>query len=742
MRELAEVVTGAGLTGLVCLNLGELTLILLRVRLTGLEWKFFGFLVGAALLSLTLFVACSLQVVYWPVLAGLAVGAIVLRYRVRESRLPPETDSPPLPRVWAAAFCCVYLIFGVYYFVTALLPEMSPDGAAYHLGFVRRYYENHGFTAVRTNMYANFPFGVEMLFLYAYAFGRHSAAALVHLLFLLVLPFGMIAYAKREGRPAAGVLGGLLVFASPLMGRDGTSAYVDAALAATIFGSFAAIQLWVKRQERGLLWIGAMLAGFACATKYTALPVVLYALGVVCHTHFRNRRRAWPDLAVVTAVAGVMILPWLAKNAIFTGNPVYPFLNQFFPSPYFYGSVEREWQSNLAHMNGVSWPEIPLEATVRGYRLSGLVGPVFLLAPLALAGLRWRAGRQLLLMFVACGLPYFSNIGARFLLPCLPFLSLLLGWVCTSVPGVGLAVVAAHAVLSWPGVVERYAHRYAWQLGAVDWRAALRLTPESEYLSKRLGDYRMGLELNRRVAPGARVFSTSFGLQAYHDREIVDGYTSALGSRTFDMLASALFADRMPTWRRRMKFERVPVRGIRVVASGAGPVDWQINELRLFDGEKELPRNDRWRLDAAANRWELPLAFDNSAASRWRSGRNLEPGLYVEVEFPEAVNLDGVELTAGAAQKNHPLEVWVEQAGHWQKVYTQEESRVVPLPLQYRRVVMREIRASGVDWLLLREEDYGGSEVLNHPEAWGVTHVTALDGYHLLRIDPSGEPPR
>lgn len=147
----------------------------------------------------------------------------------------------------------------------------------------------------------------------------------------------------------------------------------------------------------------------------------------------------------------------------------------------------REWQSNLAHMNGVSWPEIPLEATVRGYRLSGLVGPVFLLAPLALAGLRWRAGRQLLLMFVACGLPYFSNIGARFLLPCLPFLSLLLGWVCTSVPGVGLAVVAAHAVLSWPGVVERYAHRYAWQLGAVDWRAALRLTPESEYLSKRLG---------------------------------------------------------------------------------------------------------------------------------------------------------------------------------------------------------------------------------------------------------------
>jgi hypothetical protein len=51
-------------------------------------------------------------------------------------------------------------------------------------------------------------------------------------------------------------------------------------------------------------------------------------------------------------------------------------------------------------------------------------------------------------------------------------------------------------------------------------------------------------------------------------------------------------------------------------------------------------------------------------------------------------------------------------------------------------MVMREIHANGVGWLVLRNEDYGASDVLDHPEVWGVTHVAAVDGYHLLRIDP------
>jgi hypothetical protein len=39
--------------------------------------------------------------------------------------------------------------------------------------------------------------GVELLFLFAFAFGRHSAAALTHLSFLVTLAFAMLCYARR-----------------------------------------------------------------------------------------------------------------------------------------------------------------------------------------------------------------------------------------------------------------------------------------------------------------------------------------------------------------------------------------------------------------------------------------------------------------------------------------------------------------------------------------------------------------
>ena len=79
----------------------------------------------------------------------------------------------------------VGLLYGGLYLIHAAAPEISPDGVAYHLGLVRRYYGAHGFPAITTNIYAYLSQGAEMLYLFAYAVGRHSAAKLVHLSFLV-----------------------------------------------------------------------------------------------------------------------------------------------------------------------------------------------------------------------------------------------------------------------------------------------------------------------------------------------------------------------------------------------------------------------------------------------------------------------------------------------------------------------------------------------------------------------------
>ncbi len=116
----------------------------------------------------------------------------------------------------------------------------------------------------------------------------------------------------------------------------------------------------------------------------------------------------------------------MIKNQMFGGNPFAPFANRLFPNPYVHVSFEEMYRSHLRHYLLASWVQAPWELTVKGERLQGFFGPVFLLLPLGLLSLRGREGRRLALAGAIFALPWFLNIGTRFLIPALPPLTLAL----------------------------------------------------------------------------------------------------------------------------------------------------------------------------------------------------------------------------------------------------------------------------------------------------------------------------
>ena len=106
----------------------------------------------------------------------------------------------------------ILAVFFILYFFNALAPEISPDGSGYHLANdVPRFWRQHGFVWDYHSIYAYFPQGMEMLFLVAFVFGHFSAAALVHLAFLLSLPLLIACYGRRYGFPRAGLFATILV---------------------------------------------------------------------------------------------------------------------------------------------------------------------------------------------------------------------------------------------------------------------------------------------------------------------------------------------------------------------------------------------------------------------------------------------------------------------------------------------------------------------------------------------------
>lgn len=737
MPQAFYILFGALYTLAVCYALGRMLLNGLGIRLYRDEQRLLSLYAGAACLHLLVFLLASLHWARKGVFLWVGAAALLIGW-LRGPRLPAPLEAfPPASRLWKLLFAGVWSAYALLYVVNAMAPEMSPDGSGYHLGLVSRYLRERGFARITTNMYANLTQGVEMLYLFAFAFGRHSAASLVHCAFTLTLPLLMIAHARRFGFPVAGFAGAILVLCAPVTGVAGTTAYNDVAVTAVVFATFSLASIWSRQRQPQLLIPTGLLAGFCFAAKYTAALAALYVGGVVLWRSLRTGSLA-RNLVWVAAPAGLMAAPWMVKNAIVVGNPLSPFANRLFPNPNVRISFEQEYIQHMRRYGEIqSWREIPPDLLVRGERLAGMLGPVFMFLPVGLLALRLAEGRRLLAAGALLLLPYFNNIGTRFLLPSLPFFSLAFALACARTPGVLPVIVMLHALLSWPHVLRKYSSPFAWRLNALPVAAALRIGKEEQYLAKNFPGYIVARMVEDAVPATDKVFTYSGIPEAYTSREILVGYQSGFNNTMSDIIYAALFADYAPTRHLHFRFPRQPLRKLKLVQTAAGGTDhWSVTEFRLLDGGQQLPRRPHWRLRASPNPWEVQLAFDNSPVTRWQSWEAIRSGMLIEVDLAEETAVDGVLLETTKDQYQVRMKLYGQRAhGPWMLLADKYEEAEVPVMKGLRRAAMEELLARGVNYLLVAPQDPGAEDFRTNQRAWGIRQIGERFGTRLYRIE-------
>jgi hypothetical protein len=712
-----SILFGTILTAAACYALGG--------RLLGRDFTDPGarFVIGAAIFSLAIFALCATAMAY--PLAILAICAAVLWIGRRDLW---RVESPGRFPYWRILLA-VSAIYCVAYFFNAMAPEWSFDGSAYHLSLVARYLRQHSFGHVTWDFYADFSEGAEMVFLPAFAFGQHSAAAMVHFAFLLALAWQVFTYARSIGSPFAGACGVLLVFCSPLMGVDGTSAYVDVAAAAAAFTLFHLLQVWGTSRAPRLLWMIGIAAGFCYAVKYTAWTAVPYALALVL---WKSRR--WRDAVKVALPASALIAPWMLKNWIVVGNPLAPLFNRYFPNPHVTPAFEASLVSPFALYSLTSRWQIPMEITTFG-RLGGLFGPVFLLAPLALLALRRREGRQLLLAALVFGAGYFSNISVRFLIPSAVFVALALALVLAWEPRVALAVVLVHAFISWPTRLPWYAAPSAWRLSKVPWRQALRIKPPDEYLRPTLLFYDVVRMIDRSTPPDATVFSYRTLPEAYTSRRILVGYKSEENQIDRLMLQAAYNPDLAPVWQLRFPFPRQSLTAIRLVQQATTEDQWIVHEVRLYDGPTLLSSHAGWHFDAHPTPWTASAAFDGLAITPWRCGETMRPGQFIEAGFPAPLEADSVVAVTAHIQWSAKMRVeGRDAAGVWKPLCDTPTASDAPFTASLRMDAARELRRRGIGYLLAFEDEADTLDLRQHPDLYGVREVAHNRGAQLFQI--------
>lgn len=746
MREVADILFGAAFTVALSVSLGAILVARLRIPLYRGEAALIEFVAGSGCLSFLTAILCTLHLARKGVFLWGGIGVIALAlWLIRGS--PRRKSLPAISLTWMVPFFLIFSAFFVYYFFNALAPEISPDGSGYHLGNVLRIWRNHGFDWEYHSMYAYFSQGTEMLFLIAFCFGRHSAAALVHFAWLCALPLVMVCWGRRFGWPKVGLFAAVLIYASPVIGKDGISAYNDLTVATLIYTVFYLLQVWDETKSIKLLFLIGLLSGFAYAIKYTAFLTLPFALSWVV---FYRKPRAESqsdfqptlklhsslvrDVLCLTVPALVMIAPWILRNWFWVGNPFAPFFNSWFPNPYYHTGMERIYADMLSHYNGIkhNW-QIPLQLTLRSGFDGGIFGPVFLLAPFGLLALRFKSGRRLLLATLVFALPAYLNTGTRFLIPSAPFLTLAMGMGMAEIPAALPVLMLFHALVSWPPVLSTYCDPWNWRVSAFPGRVALRLDPPTPFIVQHIGDVSLKLPIERAVPQGERIFSFSGRPEAYINRDIVVSYESTLGNLANDVLWAP--QANKPQFAQRFKFLPVKTRGVRVVNIATATDFWTVSEMRVRSEGRELPRSPAWRLSASPNGWEVQLAFDNSYATRWSTWEAITPHARIQVEFDNPQRVDEVVLECGPAW-NARLQLEVQSdTGRWVPLTDTPELVKTEFAPGIRRAATREMMSLGLRFLLVNEGDMVYPDMKKYPSFWGVTELAEANGTHFYRID-------
>jgi hypothetical protein len=729
MKTVIDILYGWTLVTAASIALGSLAARWLGLRLYRLERVVLSFVLGSAVLSLAMFVLCALHLVHRGVLQVLALAAIASAVWIWRKDLSERMPNPP-DRVTLGVFLAGFAVFGVVYFFNALAPEVSPDGMAYHLGVVGAFDRAHGFTHLRPTTFSYLPQGVEMLFLFAYEFGHQSAAAMTHFSFLLALPWLALCFGRRFGLTTAGAFAGLLAYASPVAAIDGVSAYNDVALAAAAFGAFYLLEIWRETEQRGALVAAGLTAGFAASIKYTGALVVVYTIVSAAWHARRSTTRMLGSTAAVAASGALAAGPWLLRNWISTGNPVLPVFSLWFANPYVSPKVESalramaiEGAYHTARWRGL-W-----ESVAHGVN-PGLIGPVFLAAPLGLLAIRHPVGRRSLIAAAVLGVAYIVNSDTRFLIPLLIFLAIPLAIALKRAGRWVMGLAALHLVLSWHTVVPLYAAPQ-WNIREVPVRAALRLTPEDDFFRRRAPEYFVARMVESQTPPGSWIFAFSALPESYTSRTVLVGFQDSV---SYNMLIWVMRACSPPDVDEcRFHFAARNALGVRLISRSKGA--WSPDEIRFWNGAREVTRGRGWRLRAEPDPWDVQLAFDNDPLTFWTPNERVRPGMWIEAQFEPAARVDGLTVLARKSHMGDARVMVLDPKQGWRDAGASRTCAAAQSGAGLRRLAMEELKLRGVGYLVIADEEPIARDFRFNRAAWGLTEIAEYDGSRLYRLD-------
>jgi len=231
--------------------------------------------------------------------------------------------------------CTAILIILLIEIILNLTPPIDRDALIHHLAIPKLWLKNGGFYEMKWNVFSYYPMNVDLLYMITVYFNKDFIAKLIHMGFGIGTALLIYHYLKRKINHVAGLLGILVFLSTPIIVRLSTEAYVDLGL---IFFTTASILAFIHYRDgeyKDLKWLflSSVAMGLALGTKYNALIPWFFLSSAIVFVYSRDTGEQWKAIkcgSIFFLISLAVFSPWLIKNYILTGNPLYPLLQGIF----------------------------------------------------------------------------------------------------------------------------------------------------------------------------------------------------------------------------------------------------------------------------------------------------------------------------------------------------------------------------------------------------------------------------
>ncbi|MFC1877954.1 ArnT family glycosyltransferase, partial [Thermodesulfobacteriota bacterium] len=246
-----------------------------------------------------------------------------------------------------AALAALLAVLILSIIILASVPPVSRDALTHHLAVPKLWIKNGGIYEIPDLPVSYYPMNLDLLYTIPLYFGNDIIPKYIHFAFALATAWLIFKYLYDKLNRLHAFAGALFFLTTPIVVKLSITAYVDLGLIFFTTASLLYLFKWVEKDfSFRFLAVSAVSCGFALGTKFNGL-ISLFLLSIITpylylkHNEtyskketFRHQIKALSYGTLFVSIACIVYLPWMAKNYVWTGNPLYPLFSHHMETPH------------------------------------------------------------------------------------------------------------------------------------------------------------------------------------------------------------------------------------------------------------------------------------------------------------------------------------------------------------------------------------------------------------------------